>query len=265
MNKISPINQNHSIKEAVISVFLASPIIKPERFKKVIESTLSDSFQKFETISQITLELKNQNGFIKNIGQQVANDRGFRFSSFEKGNLSKILQGVNESNRTFISYHSLKYERWAKFHEEYTKYITAISEYQSDLFVTAISLHYVDEFLWETPNVNDLADIFNSHCSYLPGEFFNSIQTQYSIVVQKDLESGMNYSDRLEIKLDGNSIRPLITISHNVTHILKEITDLKGPNLINHFSKLLEPAHLHNKELLKCILKPDILNCINLI
>jgi hypothetical protein len=44
LEAISPINKDHSIKEAVISLFLANPIIKPERFQKIIENEFKDKF-----------------------------------------------------------------------------------------------------------------------------------------------------------------------------------------------------------------------------
>jgi len=52
---ISPISNEHFIKEVVISLFLANPIIKPERFQQLIETDFKDKFQKFEPLSQVEL------------------------------------------------------------------------------------------------------------------------------------------------------------------------------------------------------------------
>jgi hypothetical protein len=111
--KLKPINKEHSIKEAVIGLFLATPIVKPSRFQELIEKEFSSIFQQFEPLAQFQFQVKPQPGNL-NIQPGPQNDVGFKFTSFKKGTPEKILQGFNDSgnSRNFISYHTLNYTRW---------------------------------------------------------------------------------------------------------------------------------------------------------
>ena len=60
--KIQPIKKSHSIREAVISVFLQNPIIKPERFQSLIDGEFKDIFQQFDPLSQVKVQIKSEKG-----------------------------------------------------------------------------------------------------------------------------------------------------------------------------------------------------------
>lgn len=263
--KIKPVNKDHSIKEAVISLFLALPIIKPERFNELIETKFKELFQQFEPLFQVQVQIKNQPGASPDLSQQIFNNAGFKFNSFDKGQAVRILQGLNDAgnSRTYISYHALNYSRWDPFFKEYIDAISVISAFSPDLFVTAISLQYVDEFLLLTSEAINQDAIFNTSAEYIPKEFFKSRVNQYSISTEKDIAGGMKYLDRLEIKYE-RLIRPSISIIHNVTMVFPEIVSL--PTLLqeSHFQEKLNQAHLQNKGLLRDILTDDLIKMINL-
>jgi uncharacterized protein (TIGR04255 family) len=259
---IQPINDKHSIKEAVISIFLANPIIKPERFKQLIESNFKDKFQKFETVNQVEFQLQNDGNNPPTLNQQLLPNVGFKFIAFEKGESVKVLQGINEKSRNFISYHSLNYDRWNDFYKEYLDVLKSLSELHSDFFVTAFSLHYIDQFLWNGALPIDLASIFNNEANYISKEFFASKLNNYSIVLEKENKHGI-YIDRIEIKVD-HVIKPMITISHNVTQPLKDIMSLNELLESTLFSEILNICHLHNKELLNDILTENVVELIKL-
>jgi uncharacterized protein (TIGR04255 family) len=259
---IQPINDKHSIKEAVISVFLASPILKPERFKQLIETNFKDKFQKFEAVNQVEFQFQNDGTKPPTLNQQLLPNVGFKFIAFEKGESVKVLQGINERNRNFISYHSLNYDRWNEYYSEYLEVLKSLSELHPDFFVTAFSLHYIDQFLWKgTSNIN-LASIFNREANYISKEFFSSKLNNYSIVLEKEHEQGI-YIDRIEIKVD-HDIKPMITISHNVTQPLMDIIALNELLESDLFPEILNKCHLHNKELLNDILTEEVVNLIKL-
>lgn len=261
--KIKPINNTHSIKEAVISVFLVNPILKPERFQTLIEGDLSEKFQQFEDVGRFRLELNQEKG-ITNPDVQVINNIGFKFSNFEKGRIQRILQGINEEQRTFISYHSLGYSRWKPFLEEFKQSIEALCKIQSDLFVSAYSLHYIDEFFWidETTPI-DLRLIFKEENTTFPKVIFDSKNANYSLITEKEI-GDIKYHDRLEITISSN-IKSFIRISHNITRTLDDIYELNKIVKENKFEEVITMVHESNKLLLKEILTIDILNMINLI
>ena len=60
MIKVRPVREKHSIKEAVITTFLAAPIIKPERFQELISDKFKDVFHQFETLNQVQFQLKQE-------------------------------------------------------------------------------------------------------------------------------------------------------------------------------------------------------------
>lgn len=260
--QIRTANNNHSIKEAVIAVFLVNPIIKPERFQKLIEGDFANEFHQFETLNQVNVQFKNEIGKQPDFIKELRTNVGFKFSKFNKGKNEKVLQGLNEINRTFISYHSLDYTRWVNFLNEFIHIVKTISNYHRELFVSALSIHYIDEFEWIGKDELDLRTIFNGDGEYLPNEFFNSKVSNYSLVTEK-ISDGRKYLDRLEIVVE-SQITHTIRVSHNVTLPLEDVIDLA--NLINEdfFLDILNKGHLHNKEILHDILRPAIKELINL-
>jgi uncharacterized protein (TIGR04255 family) len=215
---------------------------------------------------QLQFQFKNPMVFpFKIDSSEIQNNIGFKFTEFENGSPAKVLQGQNDSlnNRTFISYHSLNYTRWNPFYSDYVDVIKKIAKHNQDIFITAISLHYIDQFFWIENSAIDLNLIFDKNANSIPKDFFGSKLNNYSIITEKEISTGTSYLDRLEIIVD-NIIKPSITISHNVT---QPFVDLLGlDNLIgsNQFELILNSAHLHNKSFLKDLLNKEIQEMINL-
>jgi uncharacterized protein (TIGR04255 family) len=261
--RITPCNKDHSIKEAVITLFLANPIIKPDRFKKLIENEFKEKFQQFQLLSGVAFQVRNKMGEPTNFSQQITKDAGFRFSSFEKGIEVKVLQAQNEITRNFISFHSLNYTRWANFYAEYINTIQPIADHHPELFVTAVSLHYVDQFFSTSSIPINLTEVFSNEGDYLPKEFFKSQISNYSIVTNKEIDEIKHYN-RIEININ-NDIRPGITISHNISQSFKDVIDLSDLLKDPKFGATLEREHLLNKAVLKDILNDQVIKMINLI
>jgi uncharacterized protein (TIGR04255 family) len=264
--KVRPVNTNHSIKEAVIGLFLASPIVKPDRFKVLRDEELAN-FQSYEPIAQYQVQVVSQApGRNPDVSNRIYNDAGFKFTEFENGQPSKVLQGLNDvgNSRNYISYHSLNYTRWAPFFKEYHKIISSVSRLDSGMFITAISLHYIDQFIWTDAGPIDLKLLFNDQAAFIPREFFNAIVNNYTIVTEKQMDKTRKYLDRLEITID-NEIQRSIAISHNVTQPLSELISLenllKGADL----TAILNAAHNHNKSILNDLLTKEATHIINLV
>ncbi len=263
--KIKLPNSSNAIKEAVISVFLINPIIKPERFKTLIENDFKDKFEQFEPTSTVEFTIQNTSGKIENSGPQYLQNAGFKFSHFKNGSIANIIQGLNEQTRYYLSYHTLQYNRWDNFISECSSCFDSINKLQSDLFVAAISLHYINEFTWvDSSNKMDLKTIFNENATYIPKEFFKSSSTEFLLTTERD-ENELKYYDRITIKIE-SKIDPVITISHNVTVTFtnQEVENLKDLISRDEFKRLSTINHESNKKLLKDILTKEILALIKM-
>lgn len=262
--KVRPINENHSIKEAVLSVFLATKIIKPERFNSLIEKELKGKFQQFELVSRFNVTISQKKSVLEHSSKALENV-GFRFLSFKAGKPDRILQAINEENRYFISFHCLSYTRWADFYNEFKSLLQVLTDFQPGYFANAFSLHYIDQFLWlDESSEIEPAVIFNKESDYLPGEFFKSKKTTYSVVTEKDLPGtdGLKIFDRIGITVEPN-IKPMVSISHNVTMPLADYTDL-GALIQGGNEKLFTDVHSKNKEFLRNVLNKEICSMIKI-
>ena len=264
LNQLIPARDQHSIKEAVISFFLANPIVKPEGFQNLINQQLND-FQKFNVLQKVGFQVSGV-GSQKVIGKEIPRKNiGFRFDKFENGQISAVLKGEtqDELGRTYLSFHDLNYHRWNDFVNKFTKYINILSNYRNDLFTIAFSLHYIDEFYWKGNNSVPIKRIFNSESKFLPPIFFESQNSIYLITTQKEV-NGFVYYERLEIKVDENRSEPLITVSHNITQPLNDVVMLVDFMKDENQLSMINRAHSHNKYTLKSIFTPEVCEKINL-
>ncbi len=266
---LKPFSTNHSIREAVISVFLVNPLIKPERFQELFESGFSPDFHLYQNLGSLQIQIKQGNASIVQQNAQNLGSTGFQFIGFEKGKISRILQGMNQGlndgTRTFISYHSFSYTRWKEYLNEYLKFIKLLSSFQNDLFINAISIHYVDQFKWISDSPIDLSKVFNDKTRYMSKAFLASTgPTNFIFTTQKNQDNFL-YVDRLEIKIDDQKSND-ISISHNIT---KQLDDIKNLNLLlnndsSYFNDLLLELHQYNKQILGDILNPEVKDLIKL-
>ncbi len=260
-NHIYPVKGKHSIKEVVISLFLLNPILKPERFEELIKSGYKDIFQQFEPVSHFQVQFHKDKGTNKVEFKQEQN-AGFKFVSFKDGKVDRVLQGINEPQRTFISFHNLNYVRWEPFFNGYKKHITTLAEVQSDISIKAFSLHYIDELIWiDEKKPIDTSLILKKNKDKIPGDFFTSQNPNFSLVSDKMIGDS-KYLDRLEIRV--NSLpKPSLVISHNVTENLDNEIQLNSL-FQSDFEQKIEDMHSYNKELLGNILQDNVQALIGL-
>lgn len=264
-NYLKPFSANHSIREAVISVFLVNPIVKPERFQKLIEEGFKQDFHAFEAVGAVEIELKTGiKGVIEQKAQNMTNV-GFKFIGFNQGKISRIFQGMNERGRTFISYHSFAYTRWDEYLIEYLKFIKILSEGQGDMFINAVSIHYVDQFRWIPDTPLKLNKVFNDKTRYLSQAFLESSGPTNFVFNTQAISGDFVHSDRLEIKVDEKNSKD-ISISHNMT---KRLDDLKNLESLTHgesgyFNDILQELHRANKIILEDILTQEVKELIKL-
>jgi len=257
-----PVSGKHSIKEAVITLFLTNPIIKPERFEELIKKDFKERFQKFEKVNQVQFKVKGkEGGALESNPPLIQENVGFKFQRYEEGKIVAALQGVNELLRNFISYHTLNYTDWDLFLPDFKSVLTTVSDFHPNLFVNAFSLHYIDEFMWDDETEIETKMIFNENSTLLPKEFFSCSLNNYQFTTVKKNE--FEYFDRLEIKVDDRP-QKYITISHNVISNFNDNIALNELLKSSQLNEMLNHAHLLNKKTLVNILAKDVCDIIKI-
>jgi uncharacterized protein (TIGR04255 family) len=262
---LKPANEHHSIKECVVTLFLAAPILKPASFKKLLETDfLKTSFQQFELLQErmIDISLAQDQPTARAAGNY---DIGFQFKSFKNGDIDFLLRGVNDFHRQYLSFHSLQYTRWMPYCEQLKKTMAALSMSDETLFFNAFSLHYIDEFEWLEETDIDPKLIFRADADALPTSFFST--TKASLSLETETVGVPAFFDRYDIYFNPNT-NPNIRIAHNVTCVLDDLYSLKDtfyPEASVFFDEKLNEAHIRNKKSLKNLLTQDVCDLIHLV
>ena len=261
--KLKPLNEEHSIKEAVISLFLPNKLIKPEQYRDLIKNNFRDDFQQFQPVNQVKFEIKQ--GHKQSIIQTNHNTTiGFRFIGFsDNGNPVKVFQGINEENRQFISFHSLNYTRWSEFKKEFFHVLEIFSKESKGIYFEAFSLNYIDIFSWEDEPDNFKSEyLFQQKSNILPEVFLNSGFNRSFLVTTENIEDSLLFNDRIEI-IAKSEVSPEIILNHNSIHKLEDTIEISEISTNNDFLKRIEIAHDRNKKFLKDVLSEHALSLIN--
>lgn len=255
--------RENSIKEAVISLFLSSPIIQPARFGEILnDQNIPGFFQSFERVDQVSFSVESVEGKLTNKENNI-NNIGFKLLKFDKGQPEFVLQGINEGKRNFFSFHDLNYSRWANFIENYSNLLKAIQRIQGEIFLAGISLQYVDEFIWVEEGKIDLSKIMEAK-DYLPQNFIK-IKSGHLINTREiESQNDIRCFDRIEVLLSSD-IAKTVTISHNQNIHFKNLINLKEEDTRNSIINELQVLHNQNKAFLKDVLLGEVKTLIRLI
>ncbi len=252
----------HSIKECVVTLFLAAPIFKPSKFKKLIDdSDFRNKFTKFEPIFNYVFQLDPANA---RMTPSTPNEIGFQFQGFKNGDVDFLLRGMNEGTRQYLSFHALQYERWLPFYSHFKATMSTLAGFTDSLVVNAFSLHYIDDFDWVSEDRIDPRRIFNANARVLSNSFFDAKQASTSLIVEENEPDAL--TERYDILFSRNQ-NPNIRIAHNITCFLDEICELKellDMNNLASFEHRLNAAHIRNKDSLKNLLTREVCQLINL-
>ncbi|GAB3728928.1 hypothetical protein GCM10027594_11010 [Hymenobacter agri] len=250
-------SENHAIKEAVISLFFASPIVQPRRFQSLLQE-LPEDFDAYQVAKAIRVELQGniEESEVQSKAHQEA-EIGFRLTKSDEGQIVRVLQGQNEDNRVSLSLHNLRYKRWDDFLETFLRVASALAPKLQNMIVIGFSLNYVDELEWIATGPIELERIFKRDSVYIPYNFFVSPNTELMLTFE-DKTGNFNHFDRLQIT---SVVGPksIVTIGHNIIHALTNTQDLS--TLLekkDSFKSYLQSAHEHNKGLLSSILQDSV-------
>ncbi|MGV6862600.1 MAG: TIGR04255 family protein [Putridiphycobacter sp.] len=261
---LEPCRKGHAVKEASLTVFLNSPLKNFKSFESLLDEDLRDLFQRFDVVSSqsVRVNFTRQKSITENLD---VIENGFKFTHYENGKAVRVFQGINEENRTYITFQELNYIRWNDFNLLFQKCFSSLSK-KGGIIAKAFSLHYIDEFHWNNENDIPYRKIFNKENEVIPEYFLEAKSIDY--LLSRNIEDKKNKVELVErLQINGVNTRKSrgsrLMLSHNLSEILNiesEITqfiDSEG------FCEKIDYVHKLNKKLLKKLFVQEILDKIN--
>ena len=71
--------------------------------------SLADKYQRYEPVKNITVKFVQQTAETK---VEQSQDSGFKLLSFVDGELSSLIQGINQFDKAMFTFNTLKYTNW---------------------------------------------------------------------------------------------------------------------------------------------------------
>ena len=253
-------NQDHGIKECVLTFFLKSPIEDLDSFPDFFKSSLGSMFKKYDALNTFSFTFPVPNNKDQEIENESNKLGGFRLFKLTDNNSTEIIcQVLNERNRQFFAIHCMYYKTW-NFFKSATKQIIKEFEGWLDNEIVALNLYYIDEFK-SKEEVISLDRIFRKESDLLPSGFFKSQNTFLVFNTQRLNEaSSVEYFDKIELKNQNK----VMSIGHSTVIPTKSVkfNQLLGSNEI---WESIEWAHENNKTFLKDVLSVEVQKYIGLI
>lgn len=253
-------SEKHSVKEAVIS-FVCRPIISDaHKYKKLVGademSFIKENYQQFEPINQVSMRFTN--GQVPQVEKSFSS--GFKLIGFQNGEVTNVIQGVNQPNNAMFTFNTLRYENWNDFFPFVVKAAKEIANFDTNFIVLAYNLIYIDEFHFDVNDEYNANKIFNGDSNLLPGDIFQSNFVDFNINLNKNKENHI-YQEQLAIKVFSEGERKRINITENLffpsqSIQLKELLDDER------FLSDMNFAHVENKMMLCDVLKDNIAKSI---
>jgi len=262
LEHLIPCRNTHAVKEVTLSIFLDKKIDSIESYESFMSRGLSSFFKRFELIKahRINFDMGKNN---PSISQSEPTVNGFQFTNYDNGKPIQVFRGINEDNRVFFSFHELNYVRWVDYRNLFQKCISLI-ESKSDFKVKAYSLHFIDEFLWNSNKPIPYSDIFSKDNDIIPKTVLNS--NSFDMVITKTKEADNGVTERIQLNGIHNKlgIDSKLVLSHNLSQIVHANEDIIKLIKSNSFMKRIDKLHTINKELLNNIFTSEITKRIKL-
>lgn len=254
---LEPISNKNSISRVTASIYTPQKVLNTKLiFDKIKANPDFSMYQRKGQIHQKNINIDDK-GFSINENQNI----GFILEEFDKdGKSLNVLKLENtDNNKTFVSFENKVYDNWKNFKERFLSDITNISS-ELDLYVEAVVLNYIDEFLWKSDEKIDVESIFNSKSDLINQKFLKSYNASLRSVSQSSRIEEKNFEEENTEIFFNNDIKR-ITISHSFAIKLNKFSLFADTDSENYFDK----AHNSNKEVLKSLLTEKVQNQIGLI
>lgn len=266
INHLIPVSGIHSISRVTAIVFLPQVFVKPEDVFEKLKT--SKEFNRYQRKNLTKLRTININEILAGVTNNEKVN-GILFEEFDtNGRLKNILRLENKNDKqSNIIFENRIYPNWNLFKESLINDLTEINKI-FPFYVEAISLGYIDEFIWsskvEKINVNN---IFNIDSELLNKKFLDS-ENGTLIVHSQNKKLGVDNEEKTEISFNNRVKR--ITLSHQFAIKLESFYNFdnlnatKSTNKDSKFSQYYEKAHNANKLVLKEVLTKDVQDLIKL-
>lgn len=257
---LKPISEKHSIGRVIATFYLAQEILKLESFFNELKE--DESFKAYQRKSL----LKTKKIFIDRSNINMASSEqdeviGFTFEKFnDDGRLKDILiiQNEPEHNRALLSFETRLYTRWINFFENLRIDLQVIFK-KNYLFVKAVKLNYIDEFIWIRQDKIPVHSIFNAQSELINKKFLSS---ENGTILMLSQNKELNIEERTEISFNNRLKR--ITINHTYISAFHQIYSSKEVLAEDLLYQDFMQAHESNKDMLKDLLLEDVKKVINL-
>ncbi|MDI9365649.1 MAG: hypothetical protein QM541_11910 [Flavobacterium sp.] len=270
--KLIPAKKNHSISEAIFSLFLVNPIIASKRFRELLMDgqPLSKNFQRFKENKSVALSFSIKSSKEGNLHSELHNlepketEDGFVMEAFSEGKLAWFIR--YDPLMPVLSIHSFMYSNWNEFYESVFTYLKAISDFDNSIYVSGYALNYVDDFDWIDSLLPNMETIFNKGGRYLPPLIFEAREGwSFSANQVRNLEN------TLVLEHTNVSINSTTGSSHKITlshHAASDFTEYKSLTTLclekTELKTFANKIHNLNKEFLKETLTQAICSKIGL-
>lgn len=254
-----PISKTHSISRVIANFFLAQGFAKPKFvFDKIILDNKLHHYHKKGLTSSKIINFENDSLNISN-----ESNNGFMFEEFEKSGKTINLLKVENTNtsRALISIENRKYINWTDFKNRFIEDTTILSE-TFDMFVEAVSLTYVDEFIWNSEKEIDVKSIFNEESDLINKKFLNSYNGTIVLLSQSNTDNKSNIPEEKTEIIFNNQLRRII-VNHTYALKLNEVC-VFSKNNSQVFKDYFDEAHKINKDILIELFSENVKESINL-
>ena len=259
IGNIQSIKEGHSVKEAVIFFSVSPCISNTSSYKDLIikDGELYGQFQRYEPIKNISV---NFNQKTEETSIEHSHDSGFKLLSYYEGELSFLVQGINQFDKGMFTFNTLKYESWNMFLNEVKTIANTIASHSPNYLVRSFGLLYIDEFKAIEPKEFNISQLFNLKSEFVPRTISNSNLLDYNLNFRKT-EGEKQWAENLMVNIDNS--KKVINIYNNVSFAIvpKNFNELIGEL---EWEKYLDFAHRENKNLLKDLLNNNVCNMIGL-
>lgn len=263
LDNLHPILGGHSVNRSTISLYLPQEVIKPEKlFDKIKKGEyFSAKYQRRSLIHSRIISFKNDKNALSIVDENLnENVVGFVFEQFNvNGEIENILTLQNDNNRTLISFETRRYIRWEFFITRFLEDFTILAN-QHEFYFEALSLTYIDEFIWKSENKIPVEEIFEKNSELINSKFLKS--NNGTIVLFSQNEDN-NIEEKTEISFNNELKRVQIIHQHATKFkaLFDATTLIENDNLKNK----LDIAHISNKETLEGLLTQAVKEKIKLI
>jgi len=256
---LKPISEKHSINRVIANIFVPQLLLKPKDvFDRLLEKQALKIYQKKGLTSSKTIDIKHNS-----LNVSDNQNSGFMFEEFDsRGRCVNILKVENDynTNRLVISFENRQYDRWVAYISRIKSELNILSEF-IDLYIDAIGLTYIDEFIWDSNDKIIIESVFNKDSDYLNKKFLNAYNGTLVFVSQSDGVDNNYKEEKTEILFSNILKRVIINHTSIVKH--KDIQLLKDCE--QQFDSNFENSHSSSKQILKDILTTEIQKTIGLL